>query len=291
MVEELRQGKVGGMKTQAPESNAGNLDRQNEEFWDELCGSALAQQHGLVGRDQQTLEAFDRVYLAYYPYLLSYVDRFHLAGRRVLEIGLGYGTLGQAIMRRGAEYHGLDISPGPVSMMRHRLALGGAPNDERIVQGSAAAIPFDDATFDYVYSIGCLHHTGALARSIDEVHRVLVPGGYAVVMLYHQDSARQLLRVRLPAVAARLRGRSGPSRNDVARMYDSNASGGAVPHTDFVSRQMARDLFRRFSSVQIDTRNFADLRIRGRRLVARQRLLGSPLERWLGLDLYVVARR
>lgn len=268
-----------------------DLDRRNREFWDELCGSGLARHLGLVGRDRETLDRFDEAYLGFYPYLLDYVDRFQLAGRRVLEIGLGYGTLGQELIRRGALYHGLDIAPGPVQMMQHRIAMLGIPGGERILQGSAVAIPFEDGAFDWVYSIGCLHHTGALAESIEEVRRVLAPGGIAVVMLYHANSARQLLRVRLPQAAARLRGRSGPSRADVARLYDANSSGAAAPHTDFVSRRTARHLFDDYGRVRIETRNFDDIRLRRRLVVPRSRVLGSPLERWLGLDLYIVARR
>jgi SAM-dependent methyltransferase len=279
-------GGIGDRPDDAPE-----LDRRNEEFWDELCGSGFAQALGLTGRDQETLAAFDRAYFGYYPYLSSYLDRFPLAGRPVLEIGLGYGTLGQEIVRRGAHYFGLDIAAGPVRMMRHRMDMLGVPGDERIVQGSAAAIPFEDATFDYVYTIGCLHHTGALAKSVEEVRRVLVPGGSAVVMLYHADSARQLLKVRLPTAVARLRGRSGPSTEEVIRLYDADTSGAAAPHTDFVSRRTVRDLFRQYTDVRIETRNFDDLRLLPRMVIPRRRLLGSPIERWFGLDLYVVARR
>lgn len=267
------------------------IDRRNEEFWDELCGTGLARQLGLVGRDQETLDAFDRAYFAFYPYLLGYLDRFQLAGRRVLEVGLGYGSLGQEIVRRGALYYGLDIAAGPVQMMQHRLAMLGLVGEERILQGSAAAMPFKNASFDWVYTIGTLHHTGALAESIEEVRRVLVPGGSAVVMLYHEDSARQLLKVRLPAAVARFRGRSGPTPQGVARMYDANSSGAAAPHTEFVSRRAVRSLFSQYAEVRIETRNFDDIRIRRRLVIPRSRALGSPLERWLGLDLYVVARR
>jgi SAM-dependent methyltransferase len=271
--------------------DAQDLDRRNEEFWDELCGTGLARQLGLTGRDEQTLNAFDAAYFGFYPYLHSYLDRFTLTDRRVLEIGLGYGTLGQEIKRRGAEYYGLDIAEGPVRMMRHRLAMLGEAADDRIIQGSALAIPFKDATFDYVYTIGCLHHTGALAKAVEEVRRILVPGGQAVVMVYNAGSARQLLRVRLPAAFARLRGRPGPSHEDAVRMYDADTSGAAAPHTDFVSRRTLRELFARYAETRIETRNFDNIHLSSRIVIPRRWVLGSPLERWWGLDLYVVARR
>ncbi|MEK6192266.1 MAG: class I SAM-dependent methyltransferase [Chloroflexota bacterium] len=266
------------------------LDRRNEEFWDELCGTSFARQLGLVTRDRETLEAFDRAYFGFYPYLSGYLDRFDLAGRRVLEIGLGYGSLGEALARRGADYHGLDIAAGPVRMMQHRLAMQGGAVDQ-VRQGSALAMPFPDGTFDYVYAIGCLHHTGDLPRSINEVRRVLVPGGQAVVMVYHAGSWRQWRRVHLTRAWARVRGRTGPSEVDVARMYDSNSSGTVAPHTEYASRHEVADLFGQYSAVEVRARNFDDLRFLGRRVIPRHRILGSPLEAWLGLDLYIVARR
>ena len=267
-----------------------NLDRRNEEFWDELCGTAFARSLGLLGHDQETLNAFDRAYFEFYPYLFEYLDRFSLAGRPVLEIGLGYGALGQEIVRRGAVYHGLDIAEGPVRMMRHRLSMLGAGGEDRITQGSAAAIPHPDESLDFVYTIGCLHHTGALSQSVEEVRRVLAPGGWAVVMLYHADSVR-MRTVRLASAVRRLRGGPALTRGDLARLYDADTSGAGAPHTEFVSRRDVRDLFRNYSAIEIDTRNFDDSVIRGRRLLSRRRALGTFLEQWFGLDLYIVARR
>ena len=63
----------------------------------------------------ESLARFDRAYLDIYPYLERYLP-WH-SGERLLEIGLGYGTVGQLLAQRGTDYHGLDISPGPVAMM------------------------------------------------------------------------------------------------------------------------------------------------------------------------------
>lgn len=266
------------------------IDEQNRSFWDELCGSGLARSLGLRDRDASTLARYDDAYFAMYPYLRSYLDRFDLRDRRVLEIGLGYGTLGAAIANRGAAYHGVDIAPGPVAMMRHRLSIEGFAH-ENVTQASAAALPFADATFDFVYSIGCLHHTGQLATAVDEVHRVLSPGGRAVVMLYNAHSFRQLRRVHLRNAVRRLLRRPQVTATEAAAMYDTDASGAAAPFTEFVSPAKARRLFGRFEDVEIAIRNFDDLTFRGQRLLSRDRILGTPLERLLGLDLYIVGRR
>ncbi len=74
-------------------------DQANAEFWNELCGSNLAQRIGITDHSKSSLERFDRAYLEYYPYLLRHVRLDELANRRVLEIGLGYGSLGQQSLK------------------------------------------------------------------------------------------------------------------------------------------------------------------------------------------------
>jgi SAM-dependent methyltransferase len=164
--------------------------------------------------------------------------------------------------------------------MRRRLAWLGLPEDHA-VQGSVLELPFADAVFDYVYSIGCLHHTGNLERSVQEVHRVLVPGGRAVVMLYNRHSLR---RARYAAVRM-LPGRRGESLDDELRgVYDLDDSGEAAPHTDFVSRSDVRRLFHDYARVRIDVQNFDGYGLR----IKREWFLGN-LARVVGLDLYIVA--
>lgn len=257
------------------------LSQQNAEFWDELCGTHLAVQAGVTGRTPEDLRRFDELYLEKYPYLEGYVPN-DLSGKKVLEIGLGYGTLGQLLASRGADYHGADIAAGPVAMMQQRLAWLGRPRDQ-VRQASVLELPWPDATFDYVFTIGCLHHTGDLQRSVDEVHRVLKAGGRAVVMLYNRNSFR---RIAL-GLRNRLKGMSGRQSEDAFRaMYDSNTGGAAAPHTDFVSRSEVRDLFRRFGRVRIDSQNFDTYRYG----IKREWFLGN-VARVVGLDLYISAEK
>jgi SAM-dependent methyltransferase len=264
----------------------GDLDQRNAEFWDELCGSGLARQLGITDASPESLRRFDEAYLALYPYLGNYLPKERFNGKKVLEIGLGYGTLGQLLASRGADYYGVDISSGPVEMMRERLRRVGKDLDGRVRQGSALQLPFDESTFAYVYTIGCLHHTGDVPRSISEVHRVLRPGGTAVVMLYNAHSFRQLVHV------SRLRLRRGNGHavdEHVRALYDTNEAGEAAPHTDYISRGDARKLFRSFSKVKIDSRNFDPIElIPGKYVIFRERLLGN-IDRLLGLDLYITA--
>ena len=280
------------MTTRAEVSQS-ETDARNAAFWNELCGSGLARSIGINDRTPESLRKFDEAYMTMYPYLARYVTAENLMGKRTLEIGLGYGTLGQLIASRGCQYHGLDIADGPVEMMRYRLALLGTETAARVQKGSALDIPYPDGTFDYVYSIGCLHHTGDLPKAVSEVHRVLAPGGRAVVMLYNRDSFRQLAQLRMRYVWEVLTGRRRDSFGEAVRArYDSNAAGDAAPHTDFVSRSdVRRHLFKRFSRVRIDVQNFDGyVLFRGRIVIARENLLGN-VARILGTDLYIVGTK
>jgi len=109
---------------------------------------------------------------------------------------------------------------------------------------------------------------------------VLRPGGTAIVMLYNAYSFRRLIKVGLPSRLKR-----PPTSDEVAALYDTNSAGEAAPHTDYVSPSQVRRLFAGFASVSIDRRNFDALPY-----VGRDRLLGN-IDRVLGLDLYITARR
>jgi hypothetical protein len=73
-------------------------------------------------------------------------------------------------------------------------------------------------------------------------------------------------------------------------LYDTDSDGTAAPHTDFVSPSQVRQLFKRFSSVKIDIRNFDNYSFRGKIILKRENVLGN-IDRLLGLDLYITATK
>jgi len=268
-----------------------DTDRANAEFWDELCGSAFAQSIG-IGDDRSlaALVKFDRAYLDYYPYLLDRVPVGTMRGKTVLEIGLGYGTLGQQIAAAGARYVGLDIAQGPVRMMTHRLRMQGLSGDA--VRGSMLECPCRTESLDVVVSIGCFHHTGDVGRCIDETYRVLKPGGLAYIMVYNLFSLRQWRAAPGASLRELLRSPVSAGRRADERqraMYDANLAGSAAPETVFLSRRRLAFLMRRFSHVDIRSENDDPLVVRGRTLAGRETML--LLARLWGLDLYVEARK
>ncbi len=258
------------------------IDERNAAFWDELCGTPLARSVGVTDHSPESLRRFDEAYLELYPYLPAQLRASRRAAEPLLEVGLGYGTVSQRLAEAGFEYHGVDIARGPVEIVRERLRrLGVARAEERVVQGSALDIPHPDEAFEHVVSIGCLHHTGNLPRALAEVHRVLRPGGTAMVMLYNRHSMRLLLR------------RARALRGEVA--YDYNVAGDAAPETVFVTvRQVREELFAAFADVRVERHNSDALTLmsfRGRTVgLSREQAL-TTIGRIAGLDLYIHARK
>lgn len=250
-----------------------DIGTQNAQFWNELCGTNLARSLNIRDHSPESLRRYDEAYLRMYPYLENDLRLGQLGDRHVLEIGLGYGTVGQLLASMGCHYYGMDIAEGPVTLMRHRLTqLGQGHVPERVRQGSVLAIPYQDLFFDYVYSIGCLHHTGNLPRAISEVHRVLKPHGKALITLYNRYSFRRVMHGSLWC-------------------YDFNADGKVAPHTEYVSRSHVRRLFKEFGHVRVESRNCDGLVfLNGRLAIPREKLLNT-VGRFAGLDLYIWATK
>jgi SAM-dependent methyltransferase len=116
-------------------------------------------------------------------------------GLEVLEIGCGLGTDGAQFAKAGAAYTGVDLTEAAVELGRKRFALFDLPG--KFQTADAENLEFADESFDVVYSHGVLHHTPDTARAIREIHRVLRPGGRAIVMLYHRDSYNYRVNISL----------------------------------------------------------------------------------------------
>ena len=107
---------------------------------------------------------------------------------------MGQGADSEQIIRRGADWSGIDITKEAVDRVRTRLSLRNLPYD-RIIQVSALSMDFPDAYFDIVFSHGVLHHIPEIDTAQREIHRVLKPNGELIVMLYARWSLNYLISV------------------------------------------------------------------------------------------------
>ena len=240
---------------------------------------------------------------------------FNWSGKDVLDAGCGIATDGINFARAGASYTGIDFSPSALSLAERRFNLEGKSG--RFVAGSIVELPFDDGAFDLVYSNGVIHHLQETEQAVSEMHRVLRPGGVAIVMVYHRDSLNYRFTVMLlrralvglllvpgmATVAARVTGERSSvlegQRNllqahglryllDRQLFLSNNTDGPGNPLSKVYSRRDAYELFSAFRDVRLNTR-FLNLRIYpGGDVVARMRP-ARKLEQHIGWHLWIEA--
>ena len=116
----------------------------------------------------------------------------NLEGKEVLEVGSGAGGHSALFRMHAAHVTSVDITPERVASTMQKLDLlcDLSLGSGLAMQADAENLPFSDAAFDIVYSNGVLHHTESTQRCIEEIFRVLKPGGRAVIMLYARHSAQ-----------------------------------------------------------------------------------------------------
>jgi ubiquinone/menaquinone biosynthesis C-methylase UbiE len=188
--------------------NDSNLKIEVKEFWDKTsCGEVYAS--GESQRDYYTSHSAARYTLE--PYIHSFARFDDAQGKDVLEIGVGMGADHLEFAKfRPKTLVGVDLTPRAVEHTRRRLMAYGFIPDVKVAD--AENLPFDDQSFDIVYSWGVLHHSPDTSKAIGEVFRVLRPGGIARVMVYHKYS---LTGYMLWTRYALLAGRPFRSLNDI----------------------------------------------------------------------------
>ncbi len=108
-------------------------------------------------------------------------------GSDVLEVAPGPGFFSIELAKLGDfKITGLDVSRTLVEIAIENARAAGVPIDFR--QGNAAAMPFAEAAFDLIYCSAAFKNFSQPVEALDEMHRVLRPGGEAVVVDLCKDT-------------------------------------------------------------------------------------------------------
>ena len=195
---------------------------------------------------------------------------------KVLEIGCGLGTDGAQFAKAGADYTGVDLTNAAIELARKRFELFGLTGKLQVAD--AENLDFPDESFDVVYSHGVLHHTPDIDAAVQEIRRVLKPGGRAIVMLYHRGSYNYRIGIRvlrragagllktdtgiklinvltgepteaLQERAAMMRATNGETSAD--QLLNESTDGAGNPLARVYSRCEARQLFKDFSKIEL----------------------------------------
>jgi ubiquinone/menaquinone biosynthesis C-methylase UbiE len=187
-------------------------------------------------------------YEEYAPWMRSVVGFDAFPGRRLLEVGFGMGTDLFQFASAGAIVAGVDLSPEHLRIATQRFRLSGIPADLRLAD--AERLPFADGSFDVVYTFGVVHHTPDTQRAVDEIYRVLKPGGLAVIGVYHRFSVYFLCSVLLESYILRLRFLRESYRRTLSRI-EARQHSNACPLVKVYTRRSVRRLLGRFADVRI----------------------------------------
>ena len=150
-----------------------NLDKNSKKIagmFDSIASKYDRMNHGMsLGIDRQWRKRFVRT-------LASRLS----SGAKVLDLACGTGDLTKALAQRGWQVTGLDISAEMMEVGKGKCA-GLAPQPA-FVLGSAESIPFADASFDAVTIAFGLRNFDHRSQCLQEIRRVLKPGGTLAVL-------------------------------------------------------------------------------------------------------------
>ena len=171
-------------QTDIEQAESGDIIDAIRAYWNERIHDLEIARHPVGSREFfGELEAYRFEKLDYLPRV---VDFTAYKGRRMLEVGCGVGTDLVRFAKHGAAVTGVDLAQVSIDLAKQNFALNGVTGDLRTMNGEDMQI--DDESFDVVYAHGVLQYTDDPQRMIREIHRVLRPGGEAILMVYNRYS-------------------------------------------------------------------------------------------------------
>ncbi len=167
-------------------------ERTQDQWDNDACGS-----HYVESASEDTLEWYLEVerhrYGDYAPWMPEVMEFSEHGGEQVLEIGAGLGTDLAQFAAHGAKVTDLDLSSGHLNHAQRNLSLRGL--EAEFIHHDAEELPFEDDSFDLVYTNGVIHHTPNTRKVVEEIYRILKPGGRVIAMVYAENSLQYWVKL------------------------------------------------------------------------------------------------
>jgi ubiquinone/menaquinone biosynthesis C-methylase UbiE len=210
-----------------------------------------------------------------YSYVLHEYPNF--SGKKVLDVGSGNGYVLAKYALEGADVYGIDITQAGVELCRKRFNLLNLNGDFRVAD--AQEIPFEDNSFDCVCSMGVLHHVPDTQRALDEIFRVLKPGGRLIVMFYYKHSAKYQFKYRIWSLF------TGKTMQQLVNEFDGMGN----PKGVVSSKSELRKRLSKFSQIEMNIGYLTndDIILRGARFFPKN--IFKHFESLIGWNLYAKA--
>jgi len=126
---------------------------------------------------------------------IEFLNNMDLYGKKILEIGCGYGSLSIYMAKRGAKVTGIDISSEAMKISERNALL----NRQKAIfkQANGEKLPFKDKVFDVVVCCETLEHIPNYKKAIDEIIRVIKDSGKIVITIPNSLNPRgSYLRIK-----------------------------------------------------------------------------------------------
>jgi len=113
----------------------------------------------------------------------------------VLEIGVGNGSHAALLAKHAKSFIGVDLTDYAVRATTARLKVFGL--EGRVLQMDAEQLTLPDESVDLVWTWGVIHHSSNTRKILEQMRRVLRPGGKAFVMIYYRNLWEYYVRLGL----------------------------------------------------------------------------------------------
>jgi ubiquinone/menaquinone biosynthesis C-methylase UbiE len=113
------------------------------------------------------------------------IDFDSLKDKAVLEIGVGSGSHAQLLAQSARSFTGIDLTEYAVKSTTARMKCFGL--NATILRMDAENMRFADNSFDIIWTWGVIDHSANTRTVLQEMNRVLKPGGRAVTMVFHRS--------------------------------------------------------------------------------------------------------
>ena len=164
---------------------------------------------------------------------------------RVLDCGVGTAELSLALGKarpQSVQISGIDISPGMLKQAGCKFDTAGIDVD--LKQADVRELPYPDNTFDAVIAAHILEHLSSPSTALQEIHRVLKPGGSVLVCCTRRSLSGRFIQIKWRTHAV--------SASQLEKWFIQAGFAGVMPVPIDASAALAR-----FSSICIADKNSA----------------------------------